>query len=39
MMPHPERASEEALGNSDGKLLFESLVNAKVAEPVSSLYK
>jgi phosphoribosylformylglycinamidine synthase len=39
MMPHPERASEEALGNSDGKLLFDSLVNAKVAEPVISLYK
>jgi phosphoribosylformylglycinamidine synthase len=26
MMPHPERASEAALGNSDGRLIFESLV-------------
>jgi phosphoribosylformylglycinamidine synthase len=24
MMPHPERCSEEALGNTDGRLLFES---------------
>ena len=30
MMPHPERASEGALGNADGKLLFDSLVNAVV---------
>ena len=27
MMPHPERASEEILHNTDGKLLFESLLN------------
>lgn len=26
MMPHPERASEVALGNTDGRLLFESLL-------------
>ncbi len=26
MMPHPERASEEALGNTQGKKLFESLL-------------
>jgi phosphoribosylformylglycinamidine synthase subunit PurQ / glutaminase len=26
MMPHPERASEEILGNSDGHRLFDSLV-------------
>jgi phosphoribosylformylglycinamidine synthase len=26
MMPHPERASEEELGNSDGRILFESLI-------------
>jgi len=26
MMPHPERASEDTLGNVDGKRLFESLV-------------
>ena len=27
MMPHPERAAEDVLGNSDGKVLFESLLN------------
>ncbi len=27
MMPHPERASEEILGNTDGKVLFESMVS------------
>ena len=26
MMPHPERASEDILGNTDGRLLFESLI-------------
>ena len=30
MMPHPERASEFALGNVHGRLLFESLVGAPV---------
>jgi phosphoribosylformylglycinamidine synthase len=28
MMPHPERAAEQVLGNQDGKLLFESLLTA-----------
>lgn len=27
MMPHPERAADENLGNTDGKLLFESILN------------
>jgi len=27
MMPHPERASDPNLGNTDGKLLFESILN------------
>lgn len=27
MMPHPERAADEALGNTDGKLLFESILD------------
>jgi len=27
MMPHPERASDEELGNTDGKLILESLIN------------
>jgi phosphoribosylformylglycinamidine synthase I len=26
MMPHPERASDENLGNTDGKLIFESIL-------------
>jgi phosphoribosylformylglycinamidine synthase I len=31
MMPHPERAAEDALGNSDGRILFESLLTATKA--------
>ncbi|HMN05605.1 MAG TPA: phosphoribosylformylglycinamidine synthase subunit PurQ [Flavobacteriales bacterium] len=31
MMPHPERASDPLLGNTDGKLLFESLLQAALA--------
>lgn len=31
MMPHPERCSETALGNTDGKILFESLVSTSPA--------
>ena len=27
MMPHPERASDTALGNTDGRQLFESILN------------
>ena len=27
MMPHPERASEDILGNADGKVMFESMVS------------
>ena len=27
MMPHPERASEALLGNSDGLVIFESIIN------------
>ena len=30
MMPHPERASDIELGNTDGKIIFESLVHAMV---------
>jgi phosphoribosylformylglycinamidine synthase len=32
MMPHPERASEDALGSSDGRKLFESLAKVAVEE-------
>jgi phosphoribosylformylglycinamidine synthase len=28
MMPHPERASEDTLGNKDGKIMFDSLLLA-----------
>lgn len=28
MMPHPERAADEVLGNTDGRLIFESLINS-----------
>jgi phosphoribosylformylglycinamidine synthase subunit PurQ / glutaminase len=27
MMPHPERAADEELGNTDGKLLFDSIIS------------
>ena len=27
MMPHPERASEETLGSTDGRVVFESILN------------
>ena len=30
LMPHPERASEAALGSTDGRLIFESLLRAMV---------
>lgn len=32
LMPHPERAAEEMLGNLDGLALFESLLSEAVAE-------
>jgi len=28
MMPHPERCSEELVGNTDGKAVFASLIEA-----------
>ncbi|MCS6928914.1 MAG: phosphoribosylformylglycinamidine synthase subunit PurQ [Saprospiraceae bacterium] len=31
MMPHPERAAEEVLGNTDGRLILESLIATSVA--------
>ncbi len=30
MMPHPERCSESILGNEDGRLIFESIIDAGV---------
>ena len=32
MMPHPDRSSEQILGSGDGKLIFESMVNALVSK-------
>ena len=29
MMPHPERAAESILGNTDGLQIFESLIQSK----------
>lgn len=29
LMPHPERCADENLGNTDGKILFESLISSK----------
>ncbi len=29
MMPHPERAADEELGNTDGRILFESILNKR----------
>jgi phosphoribosylformylglycinamidine synthase len=34
MMPHPERAAEFALGNSDGRLMFESLIAIFEGKPI-----
>ncbi len=31
MMPHPERAADEELGNEDGKLILESLIKSFIA--------
>lgn len=31
MMPHPERASDKELGNTDGRALFESMLGATLA--------
>ena len=28
MMPHPERAADPNLGNTDGRLIFESILNS-----------
>ena len=32
MMPHPDRSSEDLLGSSDGRLIFESMVSALVGQ-------
>ncbi len=35
MMPHPERASESILGNTDGRILFESLLRHSKQETMA----
>ncbi|MCI0404100.1 MAG: phosphoribosylformylglycinamidine synthase subunit PurQ, partial [Acidobacteria bacterium] len=30
LMPHPERASESLMGSTDGRLIFESVINSMV---------
>lgn len=34
MMPHPERAAEQVLGNQDGLPLFQSLINSTITVPI-----
>ncbi len=34
MMPHPERACESELGSSDGKKIFESIINSFILQTV-----
>jgi len=36
MMPHPERAADDELGNTDGRLVFESLLRIMEEKRVSS---
>lgn len=33
MMPHPERATSEALGNTDGRIILQSLILSKSLQP------
>jgi phosphoribosylformylglycinamidine synthase len=35
LMPHPERASEAVLGCADGRLVFESMIQALTSKPVT----
>lgn len=37
MMPHPERAADDELGNTDGRLILESLINT-IKEKKASFY-
>ena len=36
MMPHPERASEDLLGNKDGLILFQSMIHYLASVQISS---
>jgi phosphoribosylformylglycinamidine synthase len=35
LMPHPERASEDILGGTDGRLILESMIQALASRPAS----
>ena len=35
MMPHPERCSEQALNNTDGLVIFQSMIDALTSQPSS----
>lgn len=35
LMPHPDRASEALLGSTDGKFIFESMIDALAKQPVA----
>jgi len=35
MMPHPERAADDELGNTDGRIIFESLIRAVKEKRIS----
>jgi phosphoribosylformylglycinamidine synthase len=37
LMPHPERASESILGCADGRLIFESLIQALAERPMEQM--
>lgn len=36
MMPHPERAADDELGNTDGRIIFESLIRAVKDKRIST---
>ncbi|HEY9596836.1 MAG TPA: phosphoribosylformylglycinamidine synthase I, partial [Cyanophyceae cyanobacterium] len=37
MMPHPERASDSLLGNTDGIKLFQGLLADGITEPLPAI--
>ena len=39
MMPHPERASDIELNNTDGKILFESILKPVLTQLLKTINK
>ena len=37
MMPHPERCCEDLMGGADGRVIFESAINAALSVPVAGV--